>query len=356
MGNNTPLGNTNNPNWNLPVQNPNAPATPAQTPKAGPYQSGFPDIDAFLNTSAQYAANTINTMGINLNTTNAPIETLFKNNSINTQGLFTLLGNATTGVNNNIVLGNNISSFAPNVATVAPQAQAYPTVTTNGNWNGTVLGGLAPDTQSQSLWQSIASAEGSVKLPVEPKTSTEKQTGELTMEQLFAQVAKPAIEGEKLKTPPTEKPLSVADILQKSSNAVAGPTGGVFGRATNTFGLPEATTPSTNNTSMFASIGGFSKEKTAALTMLSNQYPELAQMYLKDTADKAQKLTDVANKAATQGTTTIENMPAGFNQLLNASVQPAAQLGKADDAQRAETMKLIADAQKLTSKDVPPTK
>jgi hypothetical protein len=46
-------------------------------------------------------------------------------------------------------------------------------------------------------------------------------------------------------------------------------------------------------------------------------------------------------------------MPSGFNQLYNASVQTHAQSIQADAAQLNETMRLIGEAFKATSKDLP---
>jgi hypothetical protein len=315
MGSNNPLGNTNNAGWNLPA---NTPANNNKQLKIPTYNSGFPDIDAFLNTTAQYAGNTINNnMGLNSTT----VDKINNNQSLDTQNLFLLTGARQTNLfGNNVTLGNNVNSFASNTSNLGKQYQ--------------------------TAWTSDVAAD---------TTQPEGKTGELTMEQLFAQVAKRTTEDPKTSTNPT---LTVDQILKNYPNAVAGPTGAVFGRTSNILGLPEPATQ-TNNPAFLSDLGslsGLSKEKAAALLTIANQYPELAKSYLQDTANKAQQVnTQVANVAKNQTTTGINftGMPSGFNQLYNASVQPHAQLNQADTAQKAETMKLIADALKLTSQDVP---
>ena len=339
MGSNNTLGNMNNAGWNLPA---NTPPNAAQTTnnnnqqlKIPTYSSGFPDIDTFLTTTAQYASNTINNnMGLNSTT----VDKLKNNQSLDTQNLFLLTGAGQTNLfGNNVTLGNNVNSFASNTSNLGKQYQP--------------------------AWTSVVAADGTVLTTSTEKTKSEaakpeEKTGELTMEQLFAQVAKPNTEGVKT---PTEKPLSIADILQKSPNAVAGPTGAVFGRATNILGLPEPATQ-TNNPAFISDLGsltglsGLNQEKATALATIANLYPELAKTYLQDTANKGQQInTQMANVAKNQTTTGINltGMPSGFNQLYNASVQPPAQSNQADAAQLNETMRLIGEAFKATSKDLP---
>ncbi|MCS6267793.1 MAG: hypothetical protein H2174_09535 [Vampirovibrio sp.] len=369
MGSNNPLGNMNNAGWNLPA---NTPPNAAQTTnnnnqqlKIPTYSSGFPDIDTFLTTTAQYASNTMNNnMGLNSTT----VDKINNNQSLDTQNLFLLTGAGQTNLfGNNVTLGNNVNSFASNTATlpnntgIAPNLQALPPVTTNGSWNGAITSNLGK--QYQPAWTSVVAADGTVLTTSTEKTKSEaakpeEKTGELTMEQLFAQVAKPNTEGVKTHT---EKPLSIADILQKSPNAVAGPTGAVFGRATNILGLPEPATQTTNpafisDLGSLTGLSGLNQEKAASLATIANLYPELAKTYLQDTANKGQQInTQIANVAKNQTTTGINltGMPSGFNQLYNASVQPPAQSNQADAAQRNETMRLIGEAFKATSKDLP---
>ena len=281
--------------------------------------------------------NTINNnMGLNSTT----VDKLKNNQSLDTQNLFLLIGAGQTNLfGNNVTLGNNVNSFASNTSNLGKQYQP--------------------------AWTSVVAADGTVLTTSTEKTKSEaakpeEKTGELTMEQLFAQVAKPNTEGVKT---PTEKPLSIADILQKSPNAVAGPTGAVFGRATNILGLPEPATQTTNpafisdlgSLTGLTGLTGLNQEKATALTTIANLYPELAKTYLQDTANKGQQInTQMANVAKNQTTTgtNFTGMPSGFNQLYNASVQPPTQLDQAANATKAETMKLISDALKLTSQDV----
>ena len=301
MGSNNPLGNMNNAGWNLPA---NTPPNAAQTPnnitqqlKIPTYSSGFPDIDTFLTTTAQYASNTINNnMGLNSTT----VDKLKNNQSLDTQNLFLLTGAGQTNqFGNNVTLGNNVNSFASNTSNLGKQYQP--------------------------AWTSVVAADGTVL------------------------------------TTSTEKPLSIADILQKSPNAVAGPTGAVFGRATNILGLPEPATQTTNpafisDLGSLTGLSGLNQEKATALATIANLYPELAKTYLQDTANKGQQInTQMANVAKNQTTTGINftGMPSGFNQLYNASVQPPAQSNQADAAQLNETMRLIGEAFKATSKDLP---
>ena len=301
MGSNNPLGNMNNAGWNLPA---NTPPNAAQTTnnnnqqlKIPTYSSGFPDIDTFLTTTAQYASNTINNnMGLNSTT----VDKLKNNQSLDTQNLFLLTGAGQTNLfGNNVTLGNNVNSFASNTSNLGKQYQP--------------------------AWTSVVAADGTVL------------------------------------TTSTEKPLSIADILQKSPNAVAGPTGAVFGRATNILGLPEPATQTTNpafisDLGSLTGLSGLNQEKATALATIANLYPELAKTYLQDTANKGQQInTQMANVAKNQTTTGINftGMPSGFNQLYNASVQPPAQSNQADAAQLNETMRLIGEAFKATSKDLP---
>lgn len=309
MGSNNPLGNTNNAGWNLPSKPP-------------VYQSPFSDIDTFLNTSVQYASNTVNNnMGLNSST----VDKLNNNQSLDTQSLFALTGaGQTTGYNSNVIFGNTIDSFTSKEAT------------------------------NKASWTSMLSADGTTVLPTDKPINSQVKTGELTMEQLFARTT----EEPKTSTTP---PLTVDQILKNYPNAVAGPTGAVFGRTSNSLGLPEPATQ-TNNPAFLSDLGsltgfsGLSQEKAAALATIANLYPELAKTYLQDTANKGQQInTPMANVAKNQTTTGINftGMPSGFNQLYNALVQPLGQLNQADMAQKAETMKLISAALKLTSQDVP---
>ena len=133
--------------------------------------------------------------------------------------------------------------------------------------------------------------------------------------------------------------------------------------ATNILGLPEPATQTTNpafisdlgSLTGLTGLTGLNQEKATALTTIANLYPELAKTYLQDTANKGQQInTQMANVAKNQTTTgtNFTGMPSGFNQLYNASVQPPTQLDQAANATKAETMKLISDALKLTSQDV----
>lgn len=285
MGSNNPLGNMNNGGWNTPLPNQKAPL------KAPVYQSGFADIDTYINTTAQYAANTINNSDNALDKNNTSVNTLFNNNSIDTQGLFSLLGTGGTTYNRNVTLGNNISSFTSVVSD-----------TTN-----------AP---SNSKWF----------MPITGNTPAPTTSTGMTMADMLQQPDSPS----------TQLPQTVTSILAQSPNAIAGPTGAVFGRATNNLGIPE--------------FAGLSQEKSSALAMISKQYPDLAALYLKDTTAKATQAT------TTTTPTTFTNMPAGFNQLYNSTVQSTGQQATAEATQRAQTMQLLAEVQKLLSKDTPPTK
>ena len=285
MGSNNPLGNMNNGGWNTPLPNQKAPL------KAPVYQSGFADIDTYINTTAQYDANTINNSDNALDKNNTPVNTLFNNNSIDTQGLFSLLGTGGTTYNRNVTLGNNISSFTSVVSD-----------TTN-----------AP---SNSKWF----------MPITGNTPAPTTSTGMTMADMLQQPDSPS----------TQLPQTVTSILTQSTNAIAGPTGAVFGRATNNLGIPE--------------FAGLSQEKASALAMISKQYPDLAALYLKDTTAKATQAT------RTTTPTTFTNMPAGFNQLYNSTVQSTGQQATAEATQRAQTMQLLAEVQKLISKDTPPTK
>ena len=285
MGSNNPLGNMNNGGWNTPLPNQKAPL------KAPVYQSGFADIDTYINTTAQYDANTINNSDNALDKNNTPVNTLFNNNSIDTQGLFSLLGTGGTTYNRNVTLGNNISSFTSVVSD-----------TTN-----------AP---SNSKWF----------MPITGNTPAPTTSTGMTMADMLQQPDSPS----------TQLPQTVTSILTQSTNAIAGPTGAVFGRATNNLGIPE--------------FAGLSQEKASALAMISKQYPDLAALYLKDTTAKATQAT------TTTTPTTFTNMPAGFNQLYNSTVQSTGQQATAEATQRAQTMQLLAEVQKLISKDTPPTK
>ena len=285
MGSNNPLGNMNNGGWNTPLPNQKAPL------KAPVYQSGFADIDTYINTTAQYDANTINNSDNALDKNNTPVNTLFNNNSIDTQGLFSLIGTGGTTYNINVTLGNNISSFTSVVSD-----------TTN-----------AP---SNSKWF----------MPITGNTPAPTTSTGMTMADMLQQPDSPS----------TQLPQTVTSILTQSTNAIAGPTGAVFGRATNNLGIPE--------------FAGLSQEKASALAMISKQYPDLAALYLKDTTAKATQAT------TTTTPTTFTNMPAGFNQLYNSTVQSTGQQATAEATQRAQTMQLLAEVQKLISKDTPPTK
>lgn len=317
MGINNPLGNINNAGWNLPA---NTPANNNQQLKMPTYNSGFPDIDAFLNTTAQYANNTINNTINNMGLNSSPIVDKINNNqSLNTQNLFSLMGaGQTVGYNNNVIFRNTIDSFTSKDATTV--------------------------------------------LPTDKPINSEVKTGELTMEQLFAQIAKSTTEDPKTSATP---PLTVDQIIKNYPNAVAGPTGAVFGRTSNSLGLPEAATQ-TNNPAFLSDLGslsglsglsGLSKEKAAALATIANLYPELAQSYLQNTANKATPMANVATNQTATGTnftgTNFTGMPSGFNQLYKASVQPLGQLNQADAAQLNETMRLIGEAFKATFKDLP---
>ncbi|MCX5921139.1 MAG: hypothetical protein NTW61_07480 [Candidatus Melainabacteria bacterium] len=284
MGSNNPLGNMNNGGWNTPLPNQKAPL------KAPVYQSGFADIDTYINTTAQYAANTINNSDNALDKNHTPVNTLFNNNSIDTQGLFSLLGTGGTTYNRNVTLGNNISSFTSFVGD-----------TTN-----------AP---SNSKWF----------MPITGNTPAPTTSTGMTMADMLQQPDSPS----------TQLPQTVTSILTQSPNAIAGPTGAVFGRANNNLGIPE--------------FAGLSQEKASALAMISKQYPELAALYVQDATAKA-------TPAPTTPPTTFTNMPSGFNQLYNSTVQSTGQQATAEATQRAQTMQLLAEVQKLISKDTPPTK
>ena len=307
MGSNNPLGNMNNGGWNTPLPNQKAPL------KAPVYQSGFADIDTYINTTAQYAANTINNSDNALDKNNTSVNTLFNNNSIDTQGLFSLLGTGGTTYNRNVTLGNNISSFTSVVSD-----------TTN-----------AP---SNSKWF----------MPITGNTPAPTTSTGMTMADMLQQPDSPS----------TQLPQTVTSILTQSPNAIAGPTGAVFGRATNNLGIPEFAGLSQEKASALAMISKqcpdlaalYLKDTTANLAMISKQYPDLAALYLKDTTAKATQAT------TTTTPTTFTNMPAGFNQLYNSTVQSTGQQATAEATQRAQTMQLLAEVQKLLSKDTPPTK
>jgi hypothetical protein len=142
--------------------------------------------------------------------------------------------------------------------------------------------------------------------------------------------------------------LSIADIIQASPNAIAGPTGSVFGRANNILGLPTAVTK-TNNPAFLPDTSGLSQEKAKAVTMLAQQFPELAQQYLQETAGRKQPL----NTTVTTSSSHFEGMPSGFSQLYSSVVAPVDDLKKASEADKASTQKLLKDAQMETSKEPP---
>ena len=83
--------------------------------------------------------------------------------------------------------------------------------------------------------------------------------------------------------------------------------------------------------------------------MLAQQFPELAQQYLQETAGKRQQ----SNTTAKTGVSYFEGMPSGFSQLYRSVVAPVDDLKKASEADKASTQKLLKDAQVETSKEAP---
>ena len=148
--------------------------------------------------------------------------------------------------------------------------------------------------------------------------------------------------------PLSPKLLSIADILQQSPNAIAGPTGSVFGRANNILGLPEAVTKTTSP-AFLPDTNGLSQEKAKAVTMLAQQFPELAQQYLQETAGKRQQ----SNTTAKTGVSYFEGMPSGFSQLYSSVVKSTEDLKQQAQVEKASTEKLLKDAQVETSKEAP---
>jgi hypothetical protein len=286
---------------------------------ATPLTSGDAQIDTYVNKSIEYASNNVDGFFTGLNTNTHTIDRIATNQSLTSQDLFGMLNTSSlpvSGYGNAVSFGNTVGTFTQGVNPSLLNGLTSPVVDVNGNLTSNnpaawgIIGGNTPE----------GAAPNGGLLP----------------------------------------PRTMEDIL-KSRNAVAGPNGAVFGRANNTLGLPEPATTAPANTasflgntsSFYGSTGMTSKD--AALAMLSQQYPDLAQLYMKDTATKPTAGLPNPEQTYTKLVTAGGGTPPSTNAMPNfMSTNNNDALSISVEKQK--TLDLIAQTQNLLSQELPKDK
>ena len=286
---------------------------------ATPLTSGDTQIDTYVNKSIEYASNNVDVFFTRLNTNTNTIDRIANNQSLTSQDLFGMLNTSdlpVSGYGNAVSFGNTVGTFTQGVNLSLLNGLTTPIVDSNGTLNS----------NNPAAWGIVGDNNHEVSPP----------TGGL------------------------RPPMTMEDIL-KSRHAVAGSNGAVFGRAANTLGLPEpATTTPTNtasflgNTSSFYGNTGITS-KDAALAMLSQQYPDLAQLYMKDTTAKPNAGLPNPEQTYTKLVTAGGGTPSSSNAIPNFfSTNNNDALSISVEKQK--TLDLIGQAQNLLSQELPKDK